>query len=324
MKQLFISLLMMGLLGLWAACSEDGARAEKTETAAEQTGAASDSTEEAANQRTTNHLAVSLWNRAGLRTQPGRGKDAEWITSINFGELVTYTGEEQEVASEDRTYAKVELADGKSGWVNKYLLAVGAMRAVALQDIEVYQRPDLTTYDGDKFEEGEIFAVIEGDRKDWVEVLGKEREEKGWIRVNQAKYKTDEIDVTVAILLDRAQAISDPVEREEALKNIAENSTFSSSALMPLVEDALNDIPTIPDLPANQLYIMTDVLNVRSEPDPEADNVTFQVKQGDICNILRRGKLTEIREMEDYWYEIEFNGQTGWVFGHFTSKRLEQ
>ncbi|MEM9984617.1 MAG: SH3 domain-containing protein [Bacteroidota bacterium] len=323
MKKIFIYLLAMGLVLFAASCGEESADPSIEE---EQATAETDGAAETANQRVDDgtSLAVSLWNLAGLRDKPGRGKEAEYITSINFGELVTYLGESEEIEKEKRTYAKVELVDGKVGWVNEYLLAVDAMRAVAIEDIEVYTRPDLTTYKGKKFKKGDIFAVLNGDRDDWVEVLGKEKDITGWVMNDEAKFKTGEIDVTVAILMDRAMDLDDPKAKEEALKNIAENSTFSSSALMPLVEEALSSVPTIPDLPANQLYVTATDLNVRSEPDNEADNVAFQLNQGDICNILTRGELVKIREMEDYWYEIEKDGQTGWIYGFFTSKRLEE
>ncbi len=322
MKKIFIYLLTIGFAMLALSCGEESAETSANE---EQATAETDEAAEAANQRVDGtSLAVSLWNLAGLRDKPGRGKDAEYITSINFGELVTHLGETEEIEKEKRTYAKVELVDGKVGWVNEYLLAVDAMRAVAIEDIEVYTRPDLTTYKGKKFKKGDIFAVLNGDRDDWVEVQGKEKNIAGWVLNNDSKFKTGEIDVTVAILMDRAMEMDDPKAKEEALKSIAENSTFSTSALMPLVEEALTSVPTIPDLPANQLYVTATDLNVRSEPDNEADNVVFQLNQGDICNILTRGDLVKIREMEDYWYEIEKDGQSGWIYGFFTSKRLEE
>lgn len=319
MKNSLTPLLLALLALLWAGCSDDESKSEAAATADTEMAA---SGEASATMRSTTPLAVSLWNKAGLREEAGRS--AKYITTVNFGELVTSMGEEEEIESEDRTYIKVRLADGQEGWVNKYLLAVDAMRAVAVEDIQVYRRPDLTTMTDDVFEEGEIFAVLTGDRDDWVEVVGKERKKKGWIQTVTSKYETDEIDVTVAILLDRAMDESNPTAREEALSRIADNPSFSMSSLMPKVKEALSDVPTIPDLPANQLYITADKLNVRSEPDTEADNVVFQVSQGDILTIRRRGDLATIRGMEDYWYEIEKDGQVGYVFGYFTSKKLEE
>lgn len=326
MKQLAIFWLTAMAI-LWTACGDDDTnsssqQAGQTEQVGDE-GNASDRSV-AASSSPTSDIAISLWDQAGLRDAPGRGKGIKYLATINFGEVVTLTGEEKQIEGDSRNYIEMQLSDGKVGWSYDYLFALDALRAAALQDIELYKRPDLTTFAGKKFERGEIFAVKSGDRDDWVEVLGKEKKKEGWIRKDAVKYSTDEIDVTVAILIDRAVNESDPTKREEALKQIAENSTFSSSPMLSLVDEKLADIPTIPELPANQLYITTENLNVRSEPDTEAENVVFQVTEGDICTIIERGDLASIRDMEDYWYNISFNGQEGWIFGHFTSKRLAE
>mgnify|MGYP006266340423 CR=1 FL=1 len=324
MKQILL-VTLMSIAWLWMSCGEDAADSQGAKQAAPPASTdQANSSPDAEEVSPTANVGICLWNQAGLRSAAGRGGEAKWITAVSFGEVVTLTGEEEAIESEDRTYLKMELSDGKVGWSNAYLYATDATRAAALQEVEIYKRPDLTTFDGDQFERGEIFAVKSGGKDDWVEVIGKERKKKGWIRKNATKYSTDEIDVTVAILVDRALEESDPREREKALKNIAENSTFSSSPMLSLVDDKLADIPTIPDLPANQLYITAENLNVRSEPDTEADNVAFQLNEGDICTILERGDLVEIRNMEDYWYKVSFEGQEGWVFGFFTSKRLAE
>jgi len=315
---------LIALALLWAGCGDDTSESQSAnqEDAQNKREVQPQGEEATMRQSATANLAICLWNQAGLRSQPGRDKNAEWITAISFGEVVNLTGEEQTVESTDRTYLEMELSDGKQGWSNAYLFAKDAMRATALQDVEIYKRPDLLTFEGKKFEKGEIFAVLSGGKEEWVEVVGKERKKSGWMRKDGAKFSTDEIDVTVAILIDRAMNESDPKAREEALRGIAENSTFSSSPMLSIVDEKLANIPTIPDLPANQLYVTAQNLNARSEPDNEAENVVFQLQQGDVCNIVERGELVEIRDMEDYWYKISFEGQEGWIFGYFTSKRL--
>lgn len=328
----FATYWLIALALLWAGCGDDTSESQSANQADAQNTREVQSPHDEATMRqsATAHLAICLWNQAGLRSQPGRGKDADWITAISFGEVVNLTGEEQTVESSDRNYLEMELSDGKKGWSYGYLFAVDAMRATALQDVEIYKRPDLLTFEGKKFERGEIFAVKSGGKDEWVEVVGKERDKSGWMRKEGAKYSTDEIDVTVAILIDRAMNESDPKAREEALRDIAENSTFSSSPMLSIVDEKLANIPTIPDLPANQLYVTAQNLNARSGPDNEADNVVFQLQEGDVCTILERGDLTEIRNMEDYWYKVSFEGQVsnegqeGWVFGYFTSKRLSE
>ncbi|MEM7369546.1 MAG: SH3 domain-containing protein [Bacteroidota bacterium] len=271
----------------------------------------------------TDNIAICLWNEAGLRDKPGRGKNIKYLETIKFGEVVTLTGNSETLEKEDRTYLEIELSDGKKGWSNAYLFAEQAERAAALKTMEIYKRPELTTITGKTFEQGDIFAVKVSDREGWVEVFGREKKKAGWARVTEGSYSVDEVDVTVAILLSRAKSESDPKKREETLNMIASNGTFAASPLMSVVDAQLAEIQAIPELPANQLYITAENLNVRSEPDNEADNVVFQVGNGTICNILERGERVPIREMNDYWYKIETDGQEGWVYGFFTSKRLE-
>lgn len=272
----------------------------------------------------TDDIGVCLWNQAGLRDKPGRGKDVKYLATISFGEVVTLTGESKEIPSEKRTYIELELSDGTKGWSNDYLFAVQAERAAALKEIDIYKRPELTTVTGKKFEQGDIFAVKTSDKEGWVEVFGKEKKPAGWARVTDGSYSVDEVDVTVAILLSRAASETDPQKQEETLKMIASNSTFAASPLMSIVDTKLAEVEAIPELPANQLYIAAANLNVRSEPDNEADNVLFQLSNGTICTILERGDRTPIRDMNDYWYKIEADGQEGWVYGYFTSKRLKE
>jgi uncharacterized protein YgiM (DUF1202 family) len=268
-------------------------------------------------------LAVCLWDQAGLRSQPGKGKDAKWITAINFGELVTMTGNSESPEGEDRTYIELELSDGKSGWSNGYLFATDALRAVAVQPVNLYKRPELATLTDDTYDRGEIFAISQKDRDGWYEVWGKEKDQSGWVR-SQDGLSTDEVDVTVAILVDRAMEEKTPEDQESMLNNVVNNSTFRQSPLLSIVDEKLAEVSARSNLPDNQLYITAAKLNARSDPDTEEDNVVFQLESGDICTILERSKKpTEVSEMLDYWYRIEHEGRQGWVFGYFTSRRME-
>ena len=267
-------------------------------------------------------LAVCLWPEVGLRSKAGRGKDAKWLAGMKFGEVVTLTGNEE--MDGDRKYLEMELIDGKTGWANDYLFAVNAQRAVATATLDVYRRPDLTTFEGKQFEKGEILAVSEDEKDGWREVYGLEKKKAGWIQPN-TNYSTDEVDVTVAILYAQALMEKSPLKQEEKLQNIAKNSTFNQSQLMSVVDEKLIELGKLTQLPANQLMVTTDNLNVRSEPDSEADNIVFKLQAGDICNILERGEAkVEIRNMNDFWYLIEKDGKEGWIFGYFTSKKLEE
>jgi len=60
---------------------------------------------------------------------------------------------------------------------------------------------------------------------------------------------------------------------------------------------------------------------VRSEPTK--GEVVMKLNSGDVCEVLEKGKFEKIREMQDYWYKIQFNGKKGWVYGAQTSVKKE-
>lgn len=270
-------------------------------------------------------MAISLWEQAGLRDKPGRDKSTKVLASINFGEKVLLTGNRAvDPADKDRPYVEVELADGKKGWTAENLLALNARRAVALDNLPIYRRPDLTTLGSDNVPKDTLIALQEGEKNGWIEFAGREKKVKGWIQ-SDARFSEDEVDVTVAIQLERALKEKDPDKQEALLAQIENNPTLRQSPLISLITEMRSKAEALPELPSYQLYITANAVNVRLTPDNEsATNVAFQLKYGDICTILERGDRVQIREMDDYWYKIEFEGKEGWVYGYFTSRKLEE
>ncbi|MEL6133396.1 MAG: SH3 domain-containing protein [Bacteroidota bacterium] len=324
MKRIQTLLLLPLILIFLQSC---GGSEEKGQTATtdEQSANVMDAEESMADDPSAADQAICLWGKAGLRDGAGRGKDLEYLATITFGEVVKLTGESEEV--DKRNYLEMELSDGKKGWSYDYLFAVGGERAVAFSSIDIFKRPDITTITTKKIERGQIFAVVPTDEEGWMEVFGKEKKTAGWARLNDDTYSTDEVDVALAIKMDQIGDLKSTSEKKKELENIAGSNIFSSSALFSMVEDQLLDMDKARDLPANQLMIQASTLNVRSEPqkpaEGEEDNIVFKVNEGDVCNILEKGDArVQINDMNDYWYKIEFNGQVGWVYGHFTSKSL--
>jgi uncharacterized protein YgiM (DUF1202 family) len=315
MNQIFFSILTFLAIGSFLACG--------SETGGDTPGAGTDTNEVTLEEETTStgQAAICLWPKVGLRDAPGMGGDIKYLTTVYFGEAVNPTGETKKV--KDETYIKVKLSNGDEGWLKESLFALDASTQVVVGDIDVYPRPDLMTYKGDKFKKGDVLAVTNKTEGDWVEVIGMKKSPKGWIKeVNNLSDK--EIDVTVGVLYNRAMQEEDKKKRAEQLNNIATNSSFSASGLMSLIDETLagSAEPPRPELPANQAYIDADVLNVRSEADVTQDNVLFQVKNGDVVEILERGDRVPLNGMDDYWYLIRFNGQEGWIYGAHTSKKL--
>jgi len=73
------------------------------------------------------------------------------------------------------------------------------------------------------------------------------------------------------------------------------------------------------DVPESLLIIGNDIW-VREIPS--TGKVVMKLNDGDLCEVLEKGKYEEIRGMKDYWYKIRFNEKEGWVFGSQTSIKL--
>lgn len=270
-------------------------------------------------------MARCLWPKVGLRDGPGRGKELKYLATITFGEVVKLTGNTREV--EGRNYLEMRLSDGETGWAYEYLFAVGAERAVAILKVDIFKRPDITTLTTKKLTRGMVFGIETTEKAGWYKVYSKKKAVEGWARLSQDAYSTEEVDVALMIKIDQIKELSNNSQKRKELETLTSSSIFSSSPLISMAEDMLLNMEAAPTLRSDQLVIKANVLNVRSEPrkpgPDEADNVVFQVKDGNICKVLEIGEeKVSIRELNDYWYKIEYDGQVGWVYGHYTSRAL--
>jgi hypothetical protein len=51
--------------------------------------------------------------------------------------------------------------------------------------------------------------------------------------------------------------------------------------------------------------------------------VVMTLNAGDRCRVVQRGKFERIGRDGDFWYQIEFQGKQGWVFGSQTDWKME-
>lgn len=58
-------------------------------------------------------------------------------------------------------------------------------------------------------------------------------------------------------------------------------------------------------------------LRLRSSNDVYAKTIRY-LDQGEMLNIIAKDeKRIRINNMEDYWYQVDFNGTKGWIFGYY-------
>ncbi|MBK7477475.1 MAG: SH3 domain-containing protein [Haliscomenobacter sp.] len=63
-------------------------------------------------------------------------------------------------------------------------------------------------------------------------------------------------------------------------------------------------------------------LNVRSTPSVDGAKLGL-IPQFDQVTLVERGPKDFVDGKEDYWYKVEYNGNYGYVFGHYTNFKLE-
>lgn len=266
---------------------------------------------------------ICLWQKVGLRDVPGR-KGAKYLTTIYFGEQVKFLGE-KETASDKKDYVKVELSDGQQGWVYEYLFTGKGKLGIIKEPLPIYKKPDVMDFLGNKFKRGDIIVVLNETKGKWNKIVGLEKKNEGWIQENST-IVYDDLEIKLATLYNRAISEKSQAKRQEKLKLITDNPAFQNSKFIDIVQNAMTnngdeDFSELDEEISNdQLYITTEVLNVRSNPNSLDDNVIFQLEKGNICDILERGDFETIRENSSYWYRISHDGNEGWIFGYFTSK----
>lgn len=272
---------------------------------------------------TNENSLTCLWSKVGLRDIAGR-KGAKYLSTINFGEQVKFLGE-TETASDKKEYVKVELSDGQQGWVYSYLFSENGKLGIVKSPLAMYKKPDIIDFMGNRFKRGDIVVVLDEKKGKWSKIVGFEKNNEGWIQESD-NIIHDDLDIKLTTLYNRAINEQSNSKKQKQLKLILENPAFKESSFIDVIQNAVSsgDDDTFEleePIDDNQLYITTEVLNVRSNPDSEADNVIFQLEKGNICTIIEKGNYETLRGNSSNWYKVEYAGNQGWVFGYFTSKK---
>ena len=101
-------------------------------------------------------------------------------------------------------------------------------------------------------------------------------------------------------------------------KELREKAIADSIARVQLVADSIQKAEAY--FPKT-LVIQGSNINLRVAPKLDAVRIK-QLKTGDTCEVLEKGKKQTIDDKTDYWYRIRFKSKEGWIFGAFTSIKL--
>ncbi|HAA18765.1 MAG TPA: hypothetical protein DCR93_33765 [Cytophagales bacterium] len=229
------------VMGLLIGC---GSSSESTGTAEGEPSAEMEAEPEASTPQVTETTVYCLYDKLSIREDAGR--DAKWLAAMNLGEKVTFTGELKEDAAQDnREYAQIRLSDGKVGWAPTNLLLMEGSIAVTLDDVSMYDRPDLLTKNSKGIPRMTIVGMYNG-QDDWTEIKGIPQGETwytaGWTK--SPRISDDAEDIAAALMIARAMGEEDADKKKEALESVVNdfsNSVFAVDASEMLVKMASDE-----------------------------------------------------------------------------------
>jgi uncharacterized protein YgiM (DUF1202 family) len=315
MKNLSLFLLSLLLVFTMSACKSDKKSGGEADDA--------DDTEEVGDSDGGDEdrgKTLSTWEGHSAKETPGG--DGKWVASIAFGEELSLLNETETDAKSNKQYEKVKLLDGKEGWVRADFIAKDASLEAVTQDAQIYKRPGISNISDDMVLTGTVVIVM-GHKDEFSQFIARNdaanKRKEGWL-LGEKALTSDETDVSAALLYSKGMNEKVPAKRQEKLKQVVAN--YPNSVFAKTAQNALDATNASANIAEDELMIVGDNVNVRSSPDVTQDNKVFQLNSGDLCKIVERGEMDEIGSKLDYWYKVSAKGQSGWVFGTFTTKAL--
>lgn len=233
------------LASLFFACDSDKSKKETTQES-----------NESGNTTSTNEEKLDYSNKAVLLWDGGiidkaNSKEGKWVSSYQFGNTLTLTGETEENTEEKKNYTEVTGPDGKTGWINDYLIVKNAFVGVVINEVVLYKNPDVMSVSNDKVKKGEIISVSAENKNGFREVYGREKKVKGFVNLIE-NISEDPLDLKVAVLFKKALWKKTVEEKTKELMSILDDPANSSSKVLEVVKSKLEEInpPVIENIDA--------------------------------------------------------------------------
>lgn len=203
---------------------------------------------------------VCIIDGIALREEPV--KSGKWMTSISLGEIVKDLGKTQtDPADKDRSYTKVQLSDGRTGWAATTGLVVNARLGAIKEDATIYKRPDPLTATNTKIEFMTPVAITQ-EKSDWVEFISTNRKKKGWIKKDAVT--SDPADTSVAVLALKKLRAKDP----QSLRKFLESAPNQDSYFIRKLQERADAPPAPETEPAKPTFSSS---ATDAPPEPSAD-----------------------------------------------------
>ncbi|RLD80651.1 MAG: hypothetical protein DRJ10_07140 [Bacteroidetes bacterium] len=238
-KSLKISLFLMAFAVFFYSCGDADTEQTEDMDEMEETGDSG----EPEDYEIKESPIICMWSKVSLRKSPKAKGD--YVTTIYLGETATYLGitEKDTTVAKGKDYVKVELIDGTTGWVDVRFMAIDAAPYAVKGISKLYKRPDILTATKKEYDKMQFIVVLE-EKGEWMKVKGKRKQDQwfsdGWMKANHLT--NSDIDISVAILTNRAMAITDEEKKIEALNEIIDNSDFSGSTFIKDISSIVFDL----------------------------------------------------------------------------------
>jgi hypothetical protein len=233
--------LVVALSLLTTSCSKTGSDAAAPSTAPAVASASAPASPAAP--AVDSKTAVCLYDGLGVRADVS--KSSKFISTLFLGESVKWTGD-AEKDENGKEYMKVELSDGKAGWVFSGGVELGAQMGAVREDAPTYKRPDPLTATGQKVAFMTIVAVKQR-KDDWIELLGESKKQLGWVKKDVIAL--DKSDVTTAILATKKLREKDGLDYSRKVEAIAKASPNPSSYFIQVLREQAAAITTAVAVP---------------------------------------------------------------------------
>lgn len=195
--------------------------------------------------------ATCIWKEVSVKDTPS--EKGKYLTSVFLGERFTFLEDtaSEKVGDKRTLYTKIQLTDGKEGWVRSDFIAVGATGAAFTKEATIYKRPDLMTSTSKTFATMDFVAIKTTSTSGWVEVVGKRVGDSwfttGWVKKESLTER--DVDVAFSIFYHKAMDNKDLEKQTKELRALLLRDELSNSIFYAAVDNSVNgNVDEEPDL----------------------------------------------------------------------------
>ena len=207
--------------------------------------------------------ATCIWKEVSVKDSPS--EKGKFLTSVFLGERFTFLEDtaSEKVGDKRILYTKIQLTDGKEGWVRSDFIAVGATGAAFTKEATIYKRPDLMTSTSKTFSMMDFVAIKTTSTSGWVEVIGKRVGDSwfttGWVKKENLTER--DVDVAFSIFYQRAMDNKDFEKQTKELEALLLKDELSNSIFYAAVDNRVNG------LDADEVEVNSEVADTTASED---------------------------------------------------------